>query len=558
MKAAKAKCVELGAPEDDFKLHLDYSDMENLDSGEVGDAADGASPEDVVVDQSVVKDLVRMNLDQQSRINRLVDLLENCSLSVTNPFLMSSTVSAPSASGGVTSPPGTIPPALTPVTSVSTGPTPVSSVSMGLTPALSTMPTSTLSTRPSIAPVFGSATTTPIAPHVGSMTSARVGYGPTLIPSISGHPASGPTAGAVGHSHGHMSPAWCQPVSGSAAYLMNSPLTSALSLQPGSPDVDPTMRVELDQIDGEMSNLIGMAWSRNTLLTRNSQWKKFLNFCISIGASPVPADPITVCRYLVYLSSTCKYVTLNNHLSAICVLHRFYGYVSEFRECFVVKLVLSGVKSKYGNASAPKMCLSLPQLCAMYNVLPVSELNFTLWTAVIFSFRTLLRKCNLVQSTGSDHMLRRADIRFSGSGATVTVGSTKTLRHKERLLLIPLSWVRNPGLCVVSRLMQHFADFPAPPSSPIFLKRTRAGLVPVTYKDLLSFIKECVARIGLDPGNVGFHSLRRSGATHLHSIVVPLIDIKFLGDWKSLAVLQYLVTTLERKVEIENYFASTL
>lgn len=82
--------------------------------------------------------------------------------------------------------------------------------------------------------------------------------------------------------------------------------------------------------------------------------------------------------------------------------------------------------------------------------------------------------------------------------------------------------------------------------------------MPVTYRDLLHFIKECVARIALDPRNVELHLLRRSGATHLHSIGVPLVDIKFLGDWMSLAVLQYLVTTFDRKVQIENYFASML
>lgn len=196
-------------------------------------------------------------------------------------------------------------------------------------------------------------------------------------------------------------------------------------------------RTYLHAIDAEMSNLIGLAWSRNTLLTRNSQWKKYITFCHTIMASPVPADPLTVCRYLVSLSSTCEYVTINNHLSAVCVLHKFFGYPTDIRHCFAIKLVLAGIKSKYGNCPTPRMRLTLAQLHVMYAVLPSSELNYTLWTAVVFSFRTLLGKSNIVPISGSFHTLCRNDIKFTIDGAILSVGSTKTLHHNERLLVSP-------------------------------------------------------------------------------------------------------------------------
>lgn len=128
------------------------------------------------------------------------------------------------------------------------------------------------------------------------------------------------------------------------------------------------------------------------------------------------------------------------------------------------------------------------------------------------------------------------------SGAIITVGSTKMLRYRERLLRIPLSWANDNCVCVVSMLIKHFTMCPASPNSPLFLKRVRGGLVPIQYSELLRFIKNCVSSIGLDPRQVGFHSMRRSRATYLHGLGVPLVDIKLHGDWKSLAVLQYLVT----------------
>ena len=47
------------------------------------------------------------------------------------------------------------------------------------------------------------------------------------------------------------------------------------------------------------------------------------------------------------------------------------------------------------------------------------------------------------------------------------------------------------------------------------------------------------------------HSMRRGGASLLAENGVSLIDIKNLGDWKSVSVLLYLTRTLESKVGLE-------
>lgn len=263
-------------------------------------------------------------------------------------------------------------------------------------------------------------------------------------------------------------------------------------------------------------------------------------------------------RYLVKLSTSCKYTTINNHLSAVCVLHKFYGYEAGFCESFLIKMVLVGIKSKYGTAVVSKTALSLDQLRMMHNVLPKTELNEILWTAIMFSFHTLLRKSNIVPCPNTSHTLCRSDITFTSKGMVVVIGSSKNLKYKQRQLQIPVFFVSDPAFCVVSRLLKHFALYPADDDSPLFFKRVSGRVSPVSYNDLLTFIKSSVARIGLNPSDMGMYSLRRSGATYLHGIGVPLIDIKVIGDWMSLAVLQYLITTFDRKCDIESYFVSTL
>lgn len=62
----------------------------------------------------------------------------------------------------------------------------------------------------------------------------------------------------------------------------------------------------------------------------------------------------------------------------------------------------------------------------------------------------------------------------------------------------------------------------------------------------------------MDDSKVGLHSLRRSGASFWCHLGVPLTDIKSIGDWRSLAVLEYLVTPMNRKMDIEKIMVEAL
>ena len=95
----------------------------------------------------------------------------------------------------------------------------------------------------------------------------------------------------------------------------------------------------IKQLDGEVSTIVSQAWADNTLKTRNSQWSKYFQFCIDYGFCALPAEPSTVVRFLVFLSRHCKYSTINNYLSAVNTLHKFYGHDIDFRQYYIIKLV---------------------------------------------------------------------------------------------------------------------------------------------------------------------------------------------------------------------------
>lgn len=172
----------------------------------------------------------------------------------------------------------------------------------------------------------------------------------------------------------------------------------------------------------------------------------------------------------------------------------------------------------------------------------------------MFSFRTLLRKSNFLPdcTRGDQHLLRCRDIEIGAEYLVVNVRSTKTLLKGERVLRIPLARTNEYTFDVYTRLVHHFVTVPADADSFLFQKRDKQGkIMPLRYKDVLQLIKSAVCLIGLDSQNIGLHSLRRSGASFLHMIGVPLEDIRMAGDWRSMAVLLYLVNPFFKKLELE-------
>ena len=111
--------------------------------------------------------------------------------------------------------------------------------------------------------------------------------------------------------------------------------------------------------------------------------------------------------------------------------------------------------------------------------------------------------------------------------------------------------------CAASAVVNHLESTPGEGNDPIFLKDGKSGYVPVLYKEVLCFLKRGVQAIGLDPQEYGLHSMRRSGVQFLHGLGIPLQDLMAMGDWCSLAVLDYLVAPTDRKKDIQKVVAGS-
>ena len=244
----------------------------------------------------------------------------------------------------------------------------------------------------------------------------------------------------------------------------------------------------------------------------------------------------------------------------IISFQKFYGFEGAYRSSYLVKLLLAGLKSQLDTAKCPKLPLSVDQISEMYKLLDLSDTNeITLWAALMFCFPTMLRKCNVVpDGSEGQHVIRRRDVEVTGQGVIVKIFSSKTIRHKERVLKVPIHFVDRPGMCAASMLLAHFARRQGSGEDYLFYLCKNKKWSPLTYKDLLEFLKRCTSKLGLDSKAYGLHSLRRAAATYYHSIGLSLTDVMLMGDWRSMAVFEYIMLPDERKSSIESYVSYKL
>lgn len=313
---------------------------------------------------------------------------------------------------------------------------------------------------------------------------------------------------------------------------------------------------DLDRLDNLVFTNISSAWSVNTIATRSSQWKRFLKFCMDYGLTPMPASPKTVARFPSDLALTSKYTTVVNYLSSITTMHRFYGYEPNFRDSYYLSMAVKGIKVNLGSEVHQMAALTPKQLLDMYVYVSLgSQLELACWSAIIFSFRTLLRKSNFLpdSSNYNPHLISRDDVKFFDDYMVIRVSTSKTDRSGGKPTSMIVYKTDKRPLCAFTWLQNHFVSTPAPELG-LFAKQVKDNYVPLSYKDVLQYLKRLVVFIGLDPQDAGLHSLRRSGASYLNSIGVPLPDIKLIGNWRSNAVLN----TLDAQMNVYRQYRGLL
>ena len=233
----------------------------------------------------------------------------------------------------------------------------------------------------------------------------------------------------------------------------------------------------------------------------------------------------------------------------------FVSSAPDLRKDFQVNLVITGLKRILGDASKPKDPLFPDDLKCIYKYVNMdSDVERAVWISVHLCFRTLLRKCHMLSSGDLDtHLLRWEDVLFMDKGFRLNVLTSKNNQFRQRTFTAPVMQSKSPRFCLVRQFKVYMDSVPVSPKTPLICDAEGNG---ISYVKGLHYLKLWCDKAGLDK-DIGYHSLRRGAATHMHMLGVNLQDIKLAGDWQSMCVLLYLTTPMEHRQLIDLKIANS-
>ena len=298
-------------------------------------------------------------------------------------------------------------------------------------------------------------------------------------------------------------------------------------------------------LDAALLNYMQSTFADSTKQTYRSHRKKYLDFCSSMGYSPVPVSTMTLCRYAVFLAKTLKFNSVKQYLNIVRILHIEWSLPNPLQENFQFSSLMKGIRRSLGDTPCRKFPITPQILLQMLPFLDFSSpLDSCVWAAALLMFFGMFRRANvLTTATSFDHAkhLRRSDIRFYSWGLSVHIRWTKTIQYKQRDLSIPVP--RKPGhpLCPVQALFHALSlTKEASATGPLFVIPGSKRFTPLTPDKFVHYIRQLLSKLGLDAAGYAGHSFRRGGASWAFSCGVPIDLIRTIGDWQSNAYMAYL------------------
>lgn len=300
------------------------------------------------------------------------------------------------------------------------------------------------------------------------------------------------------------------------------------------------------QLDLEVAYLRSHALADSTKRTYAAYLQIYLNFCASYNLPAVPASPVNLCRYITFLSHSKSPNSIPQYLTVVRLLHLLLDLPNPLKNNFHVDSMILAVKRHKAKEVRYKMTLSCSDLKAMKKHLNLdTPLDAQTWSIMLTCFFGLLRISNVTvpvkHQWDPTKVISREDIAFHANGCVLTVRWAKNIQLRDRTLQVALPKLNNdicPTLALINLLR---VAGQVPPAYPAWATMLPGGVIEVpTPATVRPRLQTLIAAVGKPPSEYNTHSLRRSGASYLLSVGVPLATIKILGDWKSDCVFKYL------------------
>ena len=272
---------------------------------------------------------------------------------------------------------------------------------------------------------------------------------------------------------------------------------------------------------------------------------------------PVPLSQADLGRYVAFLSRRLCFTSVRQYLNIIRLMHLEAGLQNPLEKNWYVSSILKGVRRVKGDSSVQKLPITPDILKRIFLTLDLhSAFDRTFWATCLVGFFSFFRKSNLLVPShvlfDPCRNLCATDVKFTASGAVLTVRLSKVIQFQERILHIPLPKIPNSPLCPSTALLRLTLENPQSVRPTALFRYTWMGAVnvPMTQQQFSEKLQACLDTIGLDSSKYSGHSLRRGGASFALQCGLSVDLIKIQGDWRSNACERYLEPAFELRRQV--------
>ena len=283
------------------------------------------------------------------------------------------------------------------------------------------------------------------------------------------------------------------------------------------------------------------ALASSTLATYQTHEVAYLSFCKGHAvASPFPLNDLVLCGFLTfYYRNNRPYSAISTAVAAIRNLARMLGHdasaVHSIRLAVLRRSLKRHCKRRAKRPQRIPITVWVLRDLLSQGVDQPWPVFFALCVVGVFG---LFRGGEIAFKGGKAPLLRRADVLWLEDRVVIRLRESKTDVDRTGVD-ITLFRISSSTLCPYAWLRKAWDAAPdQTPSAPLFQQQTGGA---VSYKFMLSWVKEALVRLGVDSRLVGLHSFRIGGATTLAMLGVPAHLIKTLGRWESLCYQIYTV-----------------
>jgi site-specific recombinase XerD len=231
-----------------------------------------------------------------------------------------------------------------------------------------------------------------------------------------------------------------------------------------------------------------------------ADWADWCAWCARHGKRPLPAEPRSLRDYLIDLAVVLKVSTLRRRLAAVGRAHKLAGYQLDRLDPAIYHAMRRVARAK-GQAPAGRAELMTADLLAMLKGLTPDLRGVRDRAILLLGFAAGLRRSEIVD-------LKVNDIEWRRDGVTLKLRRSKT-DQEGRGQEAGVLYGKRQGTCPV-RALKRWLEAAGHRDGPVFRAVARGRILErgLTGWMVWDLVKRCAARAGLDPKQLGAHSLR--------------------------------------------------